>query len=295
MSFGLLISPAGSAGVCRGSCSPERSRRHADLTTGRGLDCSRWPSPSSVLAHGQEQDLPGSLAVHPVTLRRSTTPDGPLRLANSGASGAAPTRLTMKASSFNDFEAARRFITCCLRFTTGVAARRARLASGWRAAPLPGGSRTRWIATRGFSSCHPPLQGFPWRNNRSSKPLSRPPGGSGWRAQQSCASSIFFTVRRSMPNRRRAIYPSADRRKMTLAGATQQLYRLSWRIPFFGKLASSSTPGYAAFILHHQDSAIALHRPSLVATDKGPCEWHIFAPLRPDRPDAPRGVLFLRC
>ena len=91
MSFGLLISPAGSAGVCRGSCSPERSRRHADLTTGRGLDCSRWPSPSSVLAHGQEQDLPGSLAVHPVTLRRSTTPDGPLRLANSGASGAAPT------------------------------------------------------------------------------------------------------------------------------------------------------------------------------------------------------------
>ena len=44
---------------------------------------------------------------------------------------------------------------------------------------------------------------------------------------------------------------------MTLAGATQQLYRLSWRIPFFGKLASSSTPGYAAFILHHQDSAIA--------------------------------------
>jgi hypothetical protein len=62
----------------------------------------------------------------------------------------------------------RRFITCCLRFTTGVAARHARLASGWRAAPLPGGSRTRWIATRGFSSCHPPLQGLPWRNNRSS-------------------------------------------------------------------------------------------------------------------------------
>ena len=100
MSFGLLISPAGSAGVCRGSCSPERSRRHADLTTGRGLDCSRWPSPLQRLAHGQEQDLPGSLAVHPVTLRRSTTPDDPSRLANSGASGAAPTHLTMKASSF---------------------------------------------------------------------------------------------------------------------------------------------------------------------------------------------------
>ena len=111
--------------------------------------------------------LPGSLAIPPVTLRRSTTPDDPLRLANSGASGAAPTRLTMKASSLTDFEAARRFVTCCLRFTTGVAARHARLASGWRAAPLPGGSRTRWIATRGFRSSHPPLQGFPWRNIRS--------------------------------------------------------------------------------------------------------------------------------
>ena len=79
----------------------------------------------------------------------------------------------MKASSFTDFEAARRFVTCCLRFTTGVTARHARLASGWRAAPLPGGSRTRWIATRGFSSCHPPLQGFPWRNNPSGEPWNR--------------------------------------------------------------------------------------------------------------------------
>src|SRR3981081_1192162 len=30
---------------------------------------------------------------------------------------------------------------------------RAKLASGWLAQPLPGGSRTRWIAARGFSSC----------------------------------------------------------------------------------------------------------------------------------------------
>ena len=58
---------------------------------------------SSVPARGQEQDLPGSLAVHPVTLRRSTTPDDPLRLARSGASGTAPTRLTMKASSIYRF------------------------------------------------------------------------------------------------------------------------------------------------------------------------------------------------
>ena len=156
----------------RGSTSSDespmgRSRRRTGPATDRGLDFHAGNPLSSLFAHGQEQDLPGSLAIHPVTLRRSTTPDDPLRLAISGASGAAPTRLTMKASSFTDFEAARRFVTCRLRFTTGVTARHARLASGWRAAPLPGGSQTRWIATRGFSSCHPPLQGFPWRNNRS--------------------------------------------------------------------------------------------------------------------------------
>jgi len=38
----------------------------------------------------------------------------------------------------------------CLRFTSDVAAAHARLASGWRATPLPGGGRTLWIATRGF-------------------------------------------------------------------------------------------------------------------------------------------------
>src|SRR5271156_94127 len=38
----------------------------------------------------------------------------------------------------------------CLRFTSDVAASHARLASGWRAAPLPGGGRTLWIASKGF-------------------------------------------------------------------------------------------------------------------------------------------------
>ena len=146
---------------------PRRRRRR----TGVWISC--WPSLSSFLAHGQGQDLPGSLAIHPVTLRRSTTPDDPLRLACNGASGAAPTRLTMKASSIYRFRGfLRRFVTRCLRFTTGVAARHARLASGWLAAPLPGGCRTRWIATKGFSSWHPPFQDFAWRNKRSGMPWS---------------------------------------------------------------------------------------------------------------------------
>ena len=42
------------------------------------------------------------------------------------------------------------FGICRLRFTSCVAAAHARLASGWRAAPLPGGSRTPWVASKGF-------------------------------------------------------------------------------------------------------------------------------------------------
>src|ERR1700760_651610 len=44
----------------------------------------------------------------------------------------------------------------CLRLTSGGTGSHARLASGWRAAPLPGGGRTLWIASKGFRS-HPIL------------------------------------------------------------------------------------------------------------------------------------------
>ena len=60
----------------------------------------------------------------------------------------------------------------CLRFRTGVATVPARLASGWRAAPLPGGGRTLWIASKGFRlhpSSFPGLrlsQGSPYANHR---------------------------------------------------------------------------------------------------------------------------------
>ena len=145
-----------------------RSRSPYRPGDGPGSGFSRWQSPFQPLcprARAGSPRFPGDPSrdfapVHDPGRPRCASP-------LAAPSGAAPTRLTMKASSFTDFEAARRFVTCRLRFTTGVTARHARLASGWRAAPLPGGSQTRWIATRGFSSCHPPLQGFPWRNNRS--------------------------------------------------------------------------------------------------------------------------------
>ena len=110
------------------SCPPPRSRRLAGPTTGRDLCCHAGHPPSSDLAHGQEQDLPGFLASHPATLHRSTTPDDPSRFAADGAAGAAPRLTTLKASSL---ELSRLTATLHrpLRFTTGVAARHARLAS----------------------------------------------------------------------------------------------------------------------------------------------------------------------
>ena len=151
MSFGLLVSPASSAGAC-----PIRVRHRALPSpcrpgNGPGSGFHAGNPLSSVVTRGRKQDLPGSLATHPVTLRRSTTPDDPLRLAYSGASGATPTRLTMKASSLSRFRGLpRRFITCCLRFTTHVAVRHAtrasgRLASLYRTGVSPAGPRC-WVS-----------------------------------------------------------------------------------------------------------------------------------------------------
>jgi|GEM_PF-6754994 len=105
LAFGLLIRPPAPrvpAGFVSVQNAPvgAQARRQAG-----GLIVRAGHPRSSGLAHGQEQDLPGSLAIHPVTLRRSTTPDDPSRLTDSGTSGAAPTRLTVKASSITDFEA----------------------------------------------------------------------------------------------------------------------------------------------------------------------------------------------
>src|SRR5262249_28736186 len=47
----------------------------------------------------------------------------------------------------------RSFGTCCPTLRVSHCCSHARLASGWPARPLPGGSRTLWTAARGFSSC----------------------------------------------------------------------------------------------------------------------------------------------
>jgi hypothetical protein len=60
----------------------------------------------------------------------------------------------------------------CLRFASTVADARARLASGWLAAPLPGGGRTRWVTMKGFRLHPSPFPGltltldFSWAHAR---------------------------------------------------------------------------------------------------------------------------------
>ena len=90
---------------------------------------------AGLLARGRERDLPGSQAIHPVPLPRSTTPAEPTipRLFD-GLVDAAPALPTAKASALMNFGAqSRGFSTRCLRFKSDVATTHARLASGWLA------------------------------------------------------------------------------------------------------------------------------------------------------------------
>ena len=90
---------------------------------------------AGLLARGRERDLPGSQAIHPVPLPRSSTPAEPTipRLFD-GLVDAAPALPTAKASALMNFGAqSRGFSTRCLRFKSDVATTHARLASGWLA------------------------------------------------------------------------------------------------------------------------------------------------------------------
>jgi hypothetical protein len=121
---------------------------------------------AGTLARGRERDLPGSQTIHPVPLPRSATPAEPTipRLFD-GLVDAAPALPTARASALNEFRGS---ITrlwhllptlqdwCCHHPCKA----RFRLAGS----PLPGGSRTLRIATKGFrSQSHPPFLDLSWR------------------------------------------------------------------------------------------------------------------------------------
>jgi hypothetical protein len=133
------------------SCPPQRSRKLGDFLRARalGTPVPTLPASSYVDAYGISQvfrqsipclcSVPGPRSNRRVLALAATPVLPPLsgrrRLRQSFISG-----LT------------RSFSTCCPTLHAWRYRTRARLASGWPARPLPGGSRTHWIATRGFRS-----------------------------------------------------------------------------------------------------------------------------------------------
>ena len=90
---------------------------------------------AGLLARGRERDLPGSQAIHPVPLPRSSTPAEPtiprLLTVSSMLPPRFPRRRLQRLMNFGALS--RGFGTCCLRFKNGVATIHAKLASGWLA------------------------------------------------------------------------------------------------------------------------------------------------------------------
>jgi hypothetical protein len=134
---------------------------------------------AGLLARGRERDLPGSQAIHPVPLPRSTTPAEPTipRLFD-GFVDAAPALPTAKASALVNFGAQSRGLgTRCLRFKDGVATTACKARFRLAGSPLPGGRRTLWIATKGFrSKSHPPFLVLAWRKGSFRSVMASPQG-----------------------------------------------------------------------------------------------------------------------
>jgi transposase len=145
-----------------GSClAALRSREVGGYLPGRG-HCSTGDPIAGLLSRGRERDLPGSQAIRPVPLPRSTTPAEPTtpRLFD-GFVDAAPTLPTARASAVDKFRGSITRLQhllptlqewCCHHPCKA----RFRLAGS----PLPGGSCTLWIATKGFRSHSSPFSGF---------------------------------------------------------------------------------------------------------------------------------------
>src|SRR5712671_6309488 len=108
---------------------------------------------SGLLSRGREWDLSGLQAILPVPLLRSSTPVEPTCPRHVGHIDAAPALPTAKASAIafrGSLSQLRHKLTYASRFVLPLTRKARFRLAGW---PLPGGRRTLWTATRGFSSC----------------------------------------------------------------------------------------------------------------------------------------------
>jgi len=172
----------GSHALLPRSCSPRRSRRAGRSPPGLEHLISRRsafrlvaPVDASGISQVPWRSVP---CLCPTPGPRSSRRD----LACGGLVDAAPGFHKPKASADRKISRLTQgFSIRCLRFTSDVAATHARLASGWRAAPLPGGRRTLWTAAKGFRShFRPPFQDLPCRKQKSVPNPTLTPVASYW-------------------------------------------------------------------------------------------------------------------
>jgi hypothetical protein len=161
----LIVSVPGSI-----RSSSVRVRQGAPVERGGVLDrpgtlFSRRPS-FRLSAHGRERDLTSSLAIHPMPLPCSTTPVESMKSRHCDSIDTVPGQSEAEdLDGYNISGLLQGLSIRCLRFTSDIAVPHARLVSGWRATPLPGGSRTLWTASKGFRlHFHSPFQDFSCRN-----------------------------------------------------------------------------------------------------------------------------------
>jgi hypothetical protein len=122
----------------------------------------RRPVLPACCRRGHKQDLSGFLAIHPCLCLAPRPRPSRQDLTAHGLVGAAPGLSKPKAPACNR---SRGSLTRLWHLLSTLHERRcrshARLASGWRAAPFPGGCRTLWITSEGFwLHFRPPSQAF---------------------------------------------------------------------------------------------------------------------------------------
>ena len=133
-----------------------RARRSAPARPEAPGGPGPWsPAVLPVPSRGRMRDLPGSLAIPPVPLPSSRTPVGPAPPGHQfGGAGAAPAARTAKAPAIraiSGLTTGLRHLLSTLQEHPLRMPRQDSLPAGWLT-PLPRGSRTHWIASKGFRS-----------------------------------------------------------------------------------------------------------------------------------------------
>jgi hypothetical protein len=154
-----------------------RSRKVGGCLPGQG-HCSTGDPIAGLLSRGRERDLPGFQAIHPVPLPRSRTPaESTIPRLLTVPSMLPPLVRQRRLQRINHIGAIARLQHLLPTLQEWCCHHPCKARFRPAGSPLPGGSRTLWITTKGFRShSRPPLLDLSWRNVRRVFPQY------GWKA-----------------------------------------------------------------------------------------------------------------